>query len=141
MLPIQWLCITATKSLFNYCTYKTTNCSGSVDAHLHGLSVQNLLPMIIGFIIIRPSWLTFCHQEAADWVFGLFWNQTKLFFQSKPGQLAGYPDLLLTLAGMTFAGPMKCLAISFFVALLLSTKNIFGLCPGFNLKAFERPQL
>jgi hypothetical protein len=26
------------------------------------------------------------------------WNQTKLFKQSKPGPLAGYPDLLLTLS-------------------------------------------
>ena len=35
-------------------------------------------------------------QEAAGRVFGRFWNQTKPFFRSKPGLLAGYPDPLLT---------------------------------------------
>jgi len=37
------------------------------------------------------------HQEAAGQVSGWVWNQTELFSQSKPGPLAGYPDLLLTL--------------------------------------------
>jgi len=36
-------------------------------------------------------------QKAADRVFGRFWNGTKQFFRPKPGQLVGYPDLLLTL--------------------------------------------
>jgi hypothetical protein len=36
-------------------------------------------------------------QDAADWVFGWFWNRTDPFFLSEPGQLAGYPDPLLTL--------------------------------------------
>jgi len=45
------------------------------------------------------------------------------------------------LAGITFVGPITCLAISFPVALIISTKNIFTLCPSFNLKAFERQQL
>jgi len=31
--------------------------------------------------------------RVVDWV----WNQTKPFFRSKPGPLAGYPDPLLTL--------------------------------------------
>jgi len=43
--------------------------------------------------------------------------------------------------GITFVGQITCSAISFSVALLISTKNIFGLCPGFNLEAFERQQL
>jgi hypothetical protein len=37
-------------------------------------------------------------QEATGRVFGQFWNQTTLCFQSKPGLLVGYPDLLLPLA-------------------------------------------
>jgi len=37
------------------------------------------------------------HQEAAGGVFGRFWNQTELFFWSKPAPLAGYPDPLLPL--------------------------------------------
>ena len=36
-------------------------------------------------------------QDAAGWVSGRFWNRTELFFRSKPGPLAGYPDPLLTL--------------------------------------------
>jgi hypothetical protein len=36
-------------------------------------------------------------QESAGLAFGWFWNQTDLFLLSKPGQLAGYPDRLLTL--------------------------------------------
>ena len=36
-------------------------------------------------------------QEAADQVFGQFWNWTEPLFWSKPGPLAGYPDPLLTL--------------------------------------------
>jgi len=31
--PMLWLCITMTKSRFNYMTYKTKNCLRSVDAH------------------------------------------------------------------------------------------------------------
>jgi len=42
----------------------------------------------------------FNHQEAEGWVFGLFWNQTKPFFWSKPGPLASYLDPLLTLCRM-----------------------------------------
>jgi len=37
-------------------------------------------------------------QEASGPTFGQFWNRTELFFWSKPGPLAGNPDLLLTLA-------------------------------------------
>jgi len=48
---------------------------------------------------------------------------------------------LTRLAGITFVGLITCSAIYFSGALLISTKNIFGLCPSFNLKAFERQQL
>jgi hypothetical protein len=37
-------------------------------------------------------------QESAGRVFGRFWNRTDPFLPSKPGQLAGYPDPLLTLS-------------------------------------------
>ena len=40
------------------------------------------------------------HQEAAGRVFGRVWNRTKVFSQSKPGPLAGYPDTLLTLTAV-----------------------------------------
>jgi len=40
-----------------------------------------------------------------------------------------------------FVGLITCLAISFPVALIISTKNMFTLCPSFNWKAFERQQL
>jgi len=36
-------------------------------------------------------------QQAQDRVFGRAWNRTEPFFRSKPRQLAGYPDPLLTL--------------------------------------------
>jgi hypothetical protein len=36
-------------------------------------------------------------QEAAGRILEWFWNPTEQFFQSEPGQLAGYPDPLLTL--------------------------------------------
>jgi len=35
--------------------------------------------------------------DSMGWIFGWVRNQTKPFFRSKPGPLAGYPDLLLTL--------------------------------------------
>jgi len=35
-------------------------------------------------------------QEAAGRVYGPFWNASAPFFQSNPGPMAGYPDLLLT---------------------------------------------
>jgi len=38
--------------------------------------------------------------EAAGQVFRRWWNQTKPFLWSKPGPLAGYLDLLLTLGYM-----------------------------------------
>jgi len=38
------------------------------------------------------------HQEAPGQVVGRVWNRTELLFRSKPGQLAGYLDPLLTLA-------------------------------------------
>jgi len=39
-------------------------------------------------------------QEAAGQVSGRFWNRTKPFFWSEPGQLAGYPDPLLIPLGV-----------------------------------------
>jgi len=37
------------------------------------------------------------HQDSAGLVFGQVWTQTNPFVRSKPGLLAGYPDLFLTL--------------------------------------------
>jgi len=48
---------------------------------------------------------------------------------------------LTRLAGITLAGLIMCSAISFPVAHIISTYNIFGSCPSFNLKAIERQQL
>jgi len=51
-LPIHQLCITATKSLCNYHTYKTTNRWRSVDAHSQNGAVTellSLLPMTAGY--------------------------------------------------------------------------------------------
>jgi len=48
---------------------------------------------------------------------------------------------LAWLEGITFAVFIMCMAISFHVTLFTPTKNCFGLCPGFNFKAFDRYQL
>jgi len=48
---------------------------------------------------------------------------------------------LTGLARITFVGLITCSAISFPVSPIISTTNIFTLCPSFNLKAFERQQL
>jgi len=61
--PICQLCITATKSLFNDRTYKTTNRWHSVDIHVNVLSIQHLLPSIIVFIMIWTYWLSFWQIE------------------------------------------------------------------------------
>jgi len=51
-------------------------------------------------------------------------------------------DLAITWpAGITVTGLFTCSASSFPVAVLISTNNIFRLCPSFTMKAFERPQL
>jgi len=65
MLPIHWLCITATKSHFNYLTYKTKDHWYFVDAHFNALSIQNLLPPIIVFIIICTYWKPL--RQIATW--------------------------------------------------------------------------
>jgi len=44
-------------------------------------------------------------------------------------------------AGIIFAGRITCSAISYHVALWISTKNIFRLCPSINLKALARQLL
>jgi len=62
-LPIHRLCITATKSLLNYRTYKTTNCWRSFVAHFDGLSIQHLLPSIIVFIMIWTYCLSLLQIE------------------------------------------------------------------------------
>jgi len=48
---------------------------------------------------------------------------------------------LNTASGITFVGLITCSAVSFPVALSISTTNMFTLCPSFNLTAFERQQL
>jgi len=50
----------------------------------------------------ETRWLTgtcpsLARQESVDWVFGWVSNWTDLSLRSKPGLLAGYPELLLTL--------------------------------------------
>jgi hypothetical protein len=50
----------------------------------------------------ETRWLTgkgpgLARQESVCRVFGRFWNRTDPFLRSKPGPLAGYPDLLLSL--------------------------------------------
>jgi len=56
--------------------------------------------------------------------------------------VSSYTHLASTpLVGITFVSWSMCSAISFSVALLVLTKNIFGLCWCFNLQAFERQQL
>jgi hypothetical protein len=37
-----------------------------------------------------------CHMEVGG-VFGQVWNRRESFLQPEPGQLAGYPDLVVTL--------------------------------------------
>ena len=45
------------------------------------------------------------------------------------------------LAGITFDGLVTCSAISISVARFISSENIFGLCPSFNLNAIKRQHL
>jgi len=58
-LPIRQLYITATKTLLNYRTYRTTNLWRSLDSHYNVLSIQHLLPSSIIFIMIWTYWLCF----------------------------------------------------------------------------------
>jgi len=83
-LPVCWLCITATKSHFNYRTYKTKNRWRCVDTHYNILSIQNLLPWIIGFIIIWNYWLAFCLIE------------TQPFGKAEPSNIIALVALILT---------------------------------------------
>jgi hypothetical protein len=46
MLPIRLLCITMTKSLANYRTYKTTNCWRSIGSHAKNGAVTVLLSLL-----------------------------------------------------------------------------------------------
>jgi len=63
-------------------------------------------------------------------------------FQSLCIMISSCSRLALTwVARSTFVGLITCSATSFPVALIISTTNIFTLCPSFNLKAFERQQL
>jgi len=63
-------------------------------------------------------------------------------FQSLFIMICSCSRLALTrLVRITFVSLITCSAISFPVAPIISTTNIFTLCPSFNLKAFERQQL
>jgi len=62
-LPICRLCITATRSLFNYRTYKTRDCWPPIDGHCTVWSIQHLLPSIIVCIMIWTYWLSFWQIE------------------------------------------------------------------------------
>jgi hypothetical protein len=59
MLPIDWLGITATKSLSNYWIYRTTNHLHCVDASFDVFSIHNLLPLITALRILWTYWLPF----------------------------------------------------------------------------------
>jgi len=53
--PIHWLCLTTTKSLFNYLIYTTKNCWRSVDAHLQdgaGSELLSRLPIMAANCLI-----------------------------------------------------------------------------------------
>jgi len=54
---------------------------------------------------------------------------------------SGLRPALTWLVGIIFVGLIMCSAISFPVALFISSNNIFTFYPSFNLKAFERQQL
>jgi len=74
----------------------------------------------------------------------LFSLSSTLFrtFQSLCIMIRSCSRLALTrLVRITFLGLVTCSAISFPVALIISTTIIFRLCPSFDLKAFERQQL
>jgi hypothetical protein len=57
-----------TKSLFNDLTYNTKNCWHSVNAYGNAVSIYNLLPLIIEFIISYTYWPPYCQIET--WPFG-----------------------------------------------------------------------
>jgi len=59
-LPVCPLYTTATKSLYNYCTYKINNCWRSIDPHYKVVCIHNLLPLIIAFIVVWTDLLPFC---------------------------------------------------------------------------------
>jgi len=63
-MPICRLCITVTKLLCNYHTFKTRNLSYSVEADFNVLFMQHLLSSIIVFIIIWTYWLSFWQIES-----------------------------------------------------------------------------
>jgi len=63
-------------------------------------------------------------------------------FQSLSILISRYAQIALTrLEGITLAGLIMFSAIFFTVALFISTKNSFRLCPSFNLKSFATQQL
>ena len=64
MRPIRPLCVTTTKSLVNYGSYKTSNRWRSVDAHFNVLSIHHLRPLIIIFILIWLYRLSFWMNKA-----------------------------------------------------------------------------
>jgi hypothetical protein len=63
-------------------------------------------------------------------------------FQSQCKMTISRAHLALTrLVGITFPGLLTCSTIYFPGPVLISTKNISGSCPSFNLKAFQTEQL
>ena len=58
-LPVHQLCITATKSLCNYHTYKTTNCWRSVDAQYQ----NGVLTMLPSLLPIEPGDTSVIHNS------------------------------------------------------------------------------
>jgi len=97
-------------------------------------SILSIRTYINPTIILLPTILLSLH-------FSLF---STLFrtFQSLCIMISSCLRLAITrVAGITFIDLITCSAISFPVALVISTKYIFRLCPSFNLKVFERQQL
>ena len=82
-LPIYWLRITVTKSLFNYLTYKYKNHWPSAGTHLNISCIQNLLPLLIVVIIIWTYWLAF-------WVIA-----TRPFDKAEPSTILALVALVL----------------------------------------------
>jgi hypothetical protein len=57
------LCLSVTKSLYHFLTYKTKNCWRSTNTHCIVLSRQSLLQSIIVWITIWTNWLPLCQIE------------------------------------------------------------------------------
>jgi len=88
------------------CRYFTIN--SNISEHDHQCETWNVEPEIgthrSSLTRRNPSFdgtgPGLARQELADWFFGRVWDQTDRFLLSKPGQLADYPDPLLTLESL-----------------------------------------